>query len=66
MSVSQQGSEPSTPAPLGKMVVVVEAGRVRSVSLLTVPVAGGGYDQMCGGKRSPFVGDIAGNMVEGG
>lgn len=34
------------------------------VSLLTLPVADDGCDQMCGGKRSPFVGDIEENMVE--
>lgn len=46
------------------MAVVVEAGRVMLVSLLTLPVAADGHDQMCGGKRSPFVGDTEGNMVE--
>lgn len=44
--------------------MVVEAGKVRSVSLLTLPVADERCDRMCVGKQSPFAGDIEGNMVE--
>lgn len=42
------------------------AGQLRKMmmSLLMFPVADGGWcDQMCDGKRSPFVGDIEGNTV---